>query len=449
MVRPRRSYVRGVEPPSRQASNLSESARSRLRRDVIGNGHRLLFINHVPQVHWRGAVYFDRQTLAGLEQYARYFDAVTICGPRIDSPHEPDPMFVAPLAGHDQRITLEPLPLAYSPAEFFRTRQAVRATLSRLVDSHDVVVGAVGGLVGDWGSTLASVCYGRKKPHAVWFDRLESDVIRVEWADAGFLRRARHWVERLAIKRRSKRLVRRATLTIGQGAETFAALSPHAANIIQAFDSHVVPEDVIGADAFQSKIASLRSGPVSIAYAGRVEAMKGPLDWIRALHVARCDGLDFVATWFGDGPLLDTADSLVRELELSDRVSFAGAVSHVDTFDGLRRAAIIFHAHLTIESPRTIVEALAAGCAIVGYHSPYVDDVLGYDQTGPERGNWVALGHHLAIEARRTELLETRIARNAERGKRFLEEPVYRHRAATMASLVTDSRPNDLDPRRT
>jgi colanic acid/amylovoran biosynthesis glycosyltransferase len=393
-------------------------------------------------------VYFDKQTLAGLDQYARYFDAVTICGPRIDSPDEPDPVFSAPFSGGDPRITLQPLPLAYSPAAFFRSRKAVRATLSELIDSHDVVVGAVGGLLGDWGSTLASVCQRRKKPHAVWFDRLESDVIRVEWAEAGVVRRGVRWVESIAIKRRGRRLVRRATLTIGQGAETVAALSPHATKIAQAFDSHVVAGDVISDAGVQRKIEALRSCPVTIAYAGRVEAMKGPLDWVRALHVARCDGLDFVATWFGDGPLLDAATALVDELELGDRVTFVGAVSHVDIFDGLRAAAIIFHTHLTIESPRTIVEALAAGCAIVGYHSPYVDDVLGYDQTGPARGDWVALGHHLAAEARRTELVETHIARNAERGRRFLEEPVYRHRAATMATLVTDSRPDEHDPRR-
>jgi colanic acid/amylovoran biosynthesis glycosyltransferase len=416
---------------------------------VIGNGHRLLFVNHVPQLHWRGTVYFDKQTLSGLEQYARYFDAVTICGPQIDAQDEPDPLFVSPFASKDSRISLLPLPQAYSPRDYFRTRRVVRQTLSTLVDSHDIVVGAVGGLLGDWGSTLASVCQHRNKPHAVWFDRLESDVIRVEWADAGIVRRAGRWVERMAIKRRSKRLVRRATLTIGQGAETVAALSPHAANIAQAFDSHVLPGDVITPDDVQRKIVALRTGPVRIAYAGRVDAMKGPLDWVRALDVARYDGLDFTAIWFGDGPLLDAAEALVRELDLTERVSFAGAVSHVEIFNGLRNAAIIFHAHLTIESPRTIVEALAAGCAIVGYHSPYVDDILGYDQTGPARGDWVALGHHLATEARRTELLETHIARNAERGTHFLEEPVYRHRAATLATLVTNVAVDDLDPRHT
>jgi colanic acid/amylovoran biosynthesis glycosyltransferase len=392
----------------------------------------------------------DEQTVSGIAHYAWNFDHVTVCGPAASS--EDRHLVEVPASIHGTTVALHALPSAYGLIDYVRQRRAVRHQLFELATEHDVVVGAIGGLIGDWPTDLAGVCEQSGIPHAVWFDRIEWDVMSHEAVDGGARRRARRRVEVVLMKRRDRAVTKHADVMIAQGAETFDSLSDFSRRPILVFDSHVQPHDLVTGHQLDMKAATLTDAPIAIVYAGRADAMKGPLEWIRSLHVARAAGGRFRARWFGDGDLLASARDLVRELGLNECVEFVGEVSHREVLAHMRNAAVMLCCHQTKESPRCIVEAAAAGCAIVGYNSPYVRGVLGNTQVGPQRGNWGDLGQLLARTLADTAALETDMRANAERGRSFTEAAVYRHRAASMAAVANRRYRNDravhaLDPR--
>jgi glycosyltransferase involved in cell wall biosynthesis len=392
----------------------------------------------------------DDQTVAGLAHYAWNFDHVTVCGPTAagDDQH----LVEVPTAIHGTTISLHALPSAYGLVDYAKQRRRVRKVLTDLAAAHDIVVGAIGGLIGDWPTDLAWVCEQSAQPHAVWFDRIEWDVMSHDAVGSGARRRARRTIEVAVMKRRDRAVTKRADVMIAQGAETFDSLSDYSRRPILVFDSHVQPHDLVTDAQLAVKTASLVGEPIAIVYAGRVDAMKGPLEWVRALHVARSEGARFHARWFGDGDLLQAARNLVGELRLTDCVEFVGEVSHRDVLAYMREAAVMLCCHQTKESPRCIVEAAASGCAIVGYNSPYIRGVLGNTQVGPQRGNWRELGALLTAALADAGALEAAMRANADRGRSFTESAVYRHRAASMAAVANRRYRNDravhaLDPR--
>jgi glycosyltransferase involved in cell wall biosynthesis len=435
--------------PNREIA-LSELAPSRPAYEPVGKGHRLLVVNHVPQAHRGGRVFMDEQTVAGVAQYAWNFDHVTICGPSaIDAPRD---LVEVPATIFGTTISLHALPSAYGVTDYVRQRRSVRRTLAELASDHDVVVGAIGGLVGDWPTDLAFVCEQAGIPHAVWFDRIEWDVMRHDAIGGGARRRARRAVEVALMKRRDRTVTERADVMIAQGAETFDSLSAYSRRPMLVFDSHVQPDDLITEQQLDEKIASLADAPIRIVYAGRVDAMKGPLEWIRCLSGARAAGARFRASWFGAGELLDASRRLVGELDLTDCVEFMGEISHREVLARMRDAAVMLCCHQTKESPRCIVEAAASGCAIISYNSPYVRGVLGNTQVGPQRGQWRELGDLVAGTLADPTALERSMRSNADRGRFFTESAVYRHRAASMAAVANRRYRNNqavqaLDPR--
>ena len=119
-----------------------------------------------------------------------------------------------------------------------------------------------------------------------------------------------------------------------------------------------------------------RGGPLNIIYVGRISAEKGPDDWISALHRARDLGVDFRASWFGDGPELAAVREATEAAGLSAQVEFPGFVDNRERVLGaLRDADIFLFCHITEESPRCLIEALKSGSPIVGYDSGYPRDL--------------------------------------------------------------------------
>ena len=77
------------------------------------------------------------------------------------------------------------------------------------------------------------------------------------------------------------------------------AYSPWARENHLIHDIHLKPADAIPAAALAAKQQDAIQGRLRIAYAGRLDAMKAPLDWLRALGAARDLGAEFEAVWLG------------------------------------------------------------------------------------------------------------------------------------------------------
>lgn len=114
-------------------------------------------------------------------------------------------------------------------------------------------------------------------------------------------------------------------------------------------------------------------GPVRLLYHGRVDRRKGVLDFLAALPTVAGD---WIATISGIGPDVDAAQALAGELALGGRVRFSGYADY-DAAPDLYRAHDVFVSPTYAEGfSNTILEAMAAGQAIVSCRSVGVVDCL-------------------------------------------------------------------------
>ena len=141
------------------------------------------------------------------------------------------------------------------------------------------------------------------------------------------------------------------------------------------------------------------SGPVRLFYHGRVDRRKGVLDFIDALGLLRARAIPFEATISGIGPDVESSKARAAELNFSDEaIRFTGYADY-DTVPDLYRAADVFVSPTYAEGfSNTILEAMAAGLAVVSTHSVGVSDCLRDGENGllVQPGDVAALADALA-----------------------------------------------------
>jgi glycosyltransferase involved in cell wall biosynthesis len=126
-------------------------------------------------------------------------------------------------------------------------------------------------------------------------------------------------------------------------------------------------------------------------------AMKGPLDWLKAIHVAAQGGVQLKATWFGDGSMLPLMRQEIERLGIGNNIVLAGIVDRQAIMANLKKADIFLFCHKTGESPRCLGEALAAGCPLVGYGTAYSRALVATRGGGEfaEINDWQSLGQRI------------------------------------------------------
>lgn len=404
---------------------------------------RLLLVTHVRLRPGPSGLAIDDQTAAGLVRWAEHFEAVTFAGIRLDAEKEDSTSVrwvdIAALPCADRLRVLD-LPMAYRIGAFARTYGPTRRLLAREIRAADHLCFTLGYLTGDWGAVAAIEAKAQKRRHAVWFDRVEHEVLRRALPSMPAKRRLKEQATLLVMAPFHHRLVRAADLGLFQGRETFDAFAPHASNPALVYDVHTSAEDMASADAIAAKAAEIGAGaPLRILYAGRVAEMKGPLDWLEALAGAARRGVSFHAEWMGDGPMLDAMIARAAALGIADRVHFAGHVAdRARLLAALREAHLFLFCHKTPESPRCLVEALVSACPIVGYDGAYPAGLLddaGGGRLSP-RDDAEALGATLHALDRDRPALAAMVAAAGTRGRHFDEETLYAERAALIARFA-------------
>jgi glycosyltransferase involved in cell wall biosynthesis len=124
-------------------------------------------------------------------------------------------------------------------------------------------------------------------------------------------------------------------------------------------------------------------GPVRLFYHGRVDRRKGVLDFIDALALLRARAIPFEAIISGIGPDVESSKARAAELDFSEaEIRFTGYADY-DTVPDLYRAADVFVSPTYAEGfSNTILEAMAAGLAVVSTHSVGVSDCLRDGENG-------------------------------------------------------------------
>ncbi|PTM41486.1 glycosyltransferase [Bosea sp. 124] len=382
----------------------------------------------------------DDQTCAGICRWAEHFETVTFAGIALADASE-DATSATWLDVVDlpcsAQIRFVPLPLAYRVGTFVANYRQTRALLAAEIRRADHLSFTVGYLVGDWAAIAALEARSQGRKFAIWFDRVEQDVIRNALPELPLRRQIKERLTLPLMIPYHRYLLGRSSLALLQGMDTFKAYAPYASNPACVYDVHTQPSDFIETPRLDEKIDGILNGQkLRVTYVGRAAVMKGPLDWLHALASARQAGLSFEACWLGDGPLLPEMKELAEKLGISEYVALPGYVGDRATIlEAMRSSHIFMFCHKTKESPRCLIEALVSGCPIVGYTGGYPEGLVqngGGGMLSP-LDDVAALGASLVhLDADRSRLAE--LVRNAARsGRLYDEEKLYRERAELIA----------------
>jgi glycosyltransferase involved in cell wall biosynthesis len=383
-----------------------------------------------------GQLLCEEQATNGIDQWAGNFSHVTVAAPVLseDPPQSAstvlwrDPETLR----HRDKVTLVPLPSAYTPLAFATSFVRTRRTLLEHITRNRYLSFGIGGLIGDWAALGARLAQSRELRYSIHTDRVEHQLLFKLASQKSPLRRLKAQLVGRSMRAYHRGIIRGCALGLWHGSDCFLAYSPWARENHLIHDIHLKPADVIPAADLAAKRQSATRGRLRIVYAGRLDAMKAPLDWLRALGAARDLGAEFEAVWLGDGPLHNDFQACLDQLGLRDYVRAPGFISERDTLlNELRRAHIFVFTHVTPESPRCLLEALISGSPIVGYQSAFADELTAGRGGGAyvPLGDWHALGAKIAELANHPSRLAGLIAEAAENGSRFNDEAVFRERS--------------------
>jgi colanic acid/amylovoran biosynthesis glycosyltransferase len=277
------------------------------------------------------------------------------------------------------RIKIIPLPTTYHWRVFLRHYENVRRVLRAEIESADYLVFSPYTLIGDWPTVAVREAIKLHRPYVIDADVVYEEVAKVGLASSASWKRFINKNFALPLFQRSYRYcLEHSSLALLQGQDVYNAYSPFSPNPHKVYHMPVSEEDYITAAELKFKLDGLdESRALSVCYVGRAIDMKGPMDWLKALHELKESGVEISATWLGDGSLLPTMLTMAEKLGMTDYVKFPGYVSNrEDILRTLKTSDIFLFCHKTPESPRCLVEALASGCPLIGYGSAYPKELV-------------------------------------------------------------------------
>lgn len=433
-----------IEPVATAGGRVADGPRDAARAVVDHRPATLLLYISVP-VYRRGDVLLlEDQACNGLRLWAENFERLIVIVPV--APGEPPASWVpmaATVGAAMERIEIVTVPEAYRPDRFLRALPDVVPRLRAAIGRADYLGFAIGGLFGDWGSVGAYLAHRRGLPFYVWTDRVESEVVRVAARSGPWKRRVQAALAHRPMAWLERYLIRRADLGLFHGRETYETYAPWSRNPQVVHDIHIRKADHIAPDVLAAKIAGLPSGPLRICYMGRADQMKGPHDWIAVLERLAQAGVDFEATWLGEGTELEAMRARVAAGPLAGRVKLPGFVRDRALVAGEVRAAhLMMFCHKTPESPRCLIEALTSGTPIVGYDSAFPRDLIAAHGGGRlvPRDDVDALAQAVTDLAQDRGALAALVARAAEDGAQFDDVTVFRHRSELIRAHLPRAR---------
>lgn len=396
------------------------------------NGGKLLIYAPVPVYRQDATLYLENQANVGVARWAENFGHVDVMMPVRDLPPPLGWSAISDDAPLPRNVDLHLLPTAYRPDQFLRAYAGTRSRIEDLIDRNDYLSFAIGGLFGDWGAVSGFAAKAKGRPFAVWADRVESEVVRLGRNDGNWRRRLQAHLYHRPMAVLEHAVIRRSALGLFHGMETFNAYAPYSDKPKVVHDILLERSDHIPTQDLRKKIMTSGQGPLKIVFAGRADPMKGPLEWVEVLEKLAANGVDFQATWLGDGALLDDMKQAVERAGLSGRVALPGFVTdRQQVLTALRKAHIHMFCHKTPESPRNLIEALISGTPIIGYDGAYARDLV----HGHSGGAFVEIGDTgglarlvTAIDADRSRLAQL-IEDAYNDGKIFSSDAVFKHRS--------------------
>jgi glycosyltransferase involved in cell wall biosynthesis len=404
----------------------------------------MLLVLPVPFLIRGGKTFFEEQACNGLRRWTDNFDRVIVAAP----------VMPEPLAANQKSLTWTPtdslefrdrlellhLPWAYDLRTFLRTYTKTRSTLAAALSRGSHLQFAIGGVIGDWASVAASEAIKQRRRFAIHTDRVEHEVLLEVTKRSPALRRLKAIAVAAVMKRYHRHLIARCSLGLWHGSDCYEAYSAWCAENHLIHDVHTKVTDGIPAQEMDLKVAGVAPAKfIRICYAGRLDEMKAPLDWLKAIAVARDHGAPIRAVWFGDGPMRKQAEAELDHLKLGEIVKLPGFLGdRSQLLSELRESHLMVFTHVTPESPRCLLESLICGTPIVGYKSSFAVELTAGSGGGVfvPMHDWRSLGLRIAELCSTPAVLANLIAQAGQSGRRFNDEAVFAERSRLIKAFA-------------
>lgn len=341
------------------------------------------------------------------------------------------------------RVDLILLPEPYREDRYIRHRAEIVKVLRREISKCDYLTIAPHAPF-DWAMLASKIARQMDQNYDIEVDWDMANVSWMLWSTMqGGPNKVRKYLWFKYFLREFKRSMRHSSLALLQGADVFAAYREIAPNPHKVLNLQVVGDDFITPADLARKIAQVASGePLRICYAGRATEMKGPFDWLRTIRRLVENGTPLQATWFGDGDQHSAMRSYVEANGLQDSVLLAGSVDRVEVMRTVRQSHLFLFCHLTNESPRCVVEALASASPIIGYESLYVRDLVAAGGGGvfAKLGNWKALAEIVEALDHDRDRLAHLIAGAARSAQKFDRDEAIKERVDLIVDTLDRAR---------
>ncbi|MGB3738824.1 MAG: glycosyltransferase [Pontixanthobacter sp.] len=396
-------------------------------------------------VYRDGSLHIDTDFAANLQVFLEYFHTISIYSHVSDPANDGMLVSVTPFSSipNASRIEFVELPHPYREDRYLAAYKHVETTLRKGFAKASVVQ-CTPHAPFDWPTLAANVLMRENIPFAIQSDWDKWVTTKGIYTDiANPIRRFRKFLHARIFLRQYRRILSRTSVALLHGNDVYEGSKHLTPNPQLIHNPSVTADDQISNAALEAKKTAAREGnPLRITYAGRTEPMKGPLEWLETLRAVRDDGVAFDAMWFGTGSLEATYLDQLRELGLQDCVTYGGKVTREVIYDRLYRTDIFLFCHQTRESPRNLIEALACGVPIVGYHSPYAKDLTarhGGSVLHPV-GDTRALANTVAELNRDRDRLAELIGEAARSGAQYTREAALAERAELMLEYASITR---------
>jgi glycosyltransferase involved in cell wall biosynthesis len=405
---------------------------------------RMLLVLPVPFRRMGRKLLFESQACNGLNRWADNFSHVVVAAPVMPEHLALEDKTMTwedtEKVLNPDRITCIELPWSYALKDFVRTYSKTRRMLADEIRCAAYLQFGIGGLVGDWAAIAALEADKQGRPFAIHTDRVEHELLLELARGKRTLRALKVRLLAPVMLRYHRHIIQRCSVGLWHGQSCYAAYSGWCENNYLIHDVHTKPSDAILPADLQAKLKdSLSSSELRIVYAGRMSAMKAPLDWLKAIAHARSLGARVSATWYGDGELRDEMRSHRDQLNLADCVQLPGFLADREKMLAkLRDAHLMVFTHITPESPRCLLEGLICGTPLAGYDSDFARD-LTMERGGGSyvpKHDWRKLGELIASIATDRESLHQLISEAAANGSRFNDRDVFHERSEIIKGKI-------------
>ena len=333
----------------------------------------------------KGELFIDVDWSDALRFYAENFDQVIFACPVSKSIHDTPDSGLKNCKSVDQlpqwasKLEILPLPYAYKLNRFVFYKSRVRKILREYIQKASYLEFSPSSLIGDWAALASLEAIKMKCPYVISGDIVYSERMRFNIQSQPLWKRyVKEYSSIKPFEKAYSTILKNADLAFFQGQDVYDEYSPLPKTSHKIYHVTMTKEERIGSSQLEWQTTHLKQGQaLKICYAGRAEALKGPLDWIYAINAAIKSGVNLEATWVGDGSLLGEMKSLSQKLNIAENIRFTGFVSNrIMLLKILSESNIFLFCHKTRESPRCLLEALGSGCALVGYEGVYPEGLV-------------------------------------------------------------------------